>query len=93
MAEAKIVWIKPQDGGKKKIPPVGMMFYPMIKINTDEEIINWSLVLINKEFNDAYETTAEMKFLMDNAPHFLLKSGIEFTLYEGAKKIAKGKIK
>lgn len=93
MPVAKIVWIQPQDGGKKKIPAVDIMFYPMIKINTDEEIINWSLVLINKEFIDVYETTAEMKFLTDNAPHQLLKSGIEFTLYEGAKKIAKGKIK
>lgn len=93
MAEAKIAWIKPQDGGKKKIPPIGMMFYPMIKIDTIKEIINWSLVLINKEFIDVHKTTAEIKFLMDNAPHYLLKSGVEFTLYEGAKKIAKGKIK
>ena len=70
-----------------------MIFYPMIKIDTIKEIINWSLVLINKEFIDVHKTTAEIKFLMDNAPHYLLKAGIEFTLYEGAKKIAKGKIK
>ena len=93
MVEAKIVWIKPQDGGKRKIPPVGMAFYPMIKIETDNEMINWSLVVINKEFIDVYETASEMKFLMDNAPHYLLKTGIEFILYEGAKEIAKGQIK
>ena len=92
MVEAKVVWVKPEEGGKKKIPPVGMMFYPMIKIDGDKERINWSLVLVNKEFIDRYQTIATIKFIMDNAPQHLLRSGSEFTLYEGARIIAKGKI-
>ena len=92
MKKAKIIWKKTKDGGKRKIPPIDIIFYPMIKINNYKESMNWSFFLINKEIISDYETIAEIDFLMDNAPRFLLKSNVEFTLHEGAMEIAKGKI-
>ena len=38
--KALVVWIKPKDGGKNKIPKIEFIFYPMIKINGDENLIN-----------------------------------------------------
>lgn len=87
-----VVWIKPEDGGKNKIPKIEFIFYPMIKINGDENLINWSLFLINKKFISKYKTISEIGFLMENAPHHLLKQGVKFTLFEGAKEIASGEI-
>ncbi len=69
-----------------------MLFYPMIKLDFDKEMINRSFSLINKQFINDYETLSDVKFLMDDAPHNLLQSGVTFTLYEGAGKIAYGEI-
>lgn len=92
MMKALVVWIKPEDGGKNKIPEIEFVFYPMIKIVGDENLINWSLFLINKKFISKYQTISEIGFLMKNAPHHLLRPGIRFTLFEGAKEIAYGEV-
>ena len=89
--KALVDWIKPENGGKHKIPEKEFVFYPMIKI-ADEKMANWSLFVINKKFVSEYQTIAEIGFLMKNAPHHLLKTGIRFTLFEGAREIACGKI-
>lgn len=89
---ALIVWIKPEDGGMKKIPKIEFWFYPMIKIGSDNKMINWSLFLINKQFISEFQTISEIGFIMKNAPHHLLKSGEKFKLFEGAKEIASGEI-
>ena len=90
MVKAKVFWKKLEDGGKKKMPLIGVAFYPMIKIRGESDMINWSFTLINKQFISEYETISEVGFLMPNAPHTILKSGVEFTLFEGAKEIAYG---
>ena len=92
MIEALVVWIKPEDGGKNKIPKIESVFYPMIKIFGDENLINWSLYLINKKIISQYQTISEIGFLMKNAPHHLLRPGVKFTLFEGSKEIASGEI-
>lgn len=90
--KALVVWIKSEDGGKKKIPEIESIFYPMIKIDGDNKMINWSLFLINKKFISEYQTISKIGFLMKNAPHHLLKPGVKFKLFEGAKEIASGEI-
>ena len=45
MVKAMVIWVKPEDGGKKKIPTIELPFYPMIKINDDNKMIDWSLCL------------------------------------------------
>lgn len=92
MVKAIVIWFKPEDGGKKKIPTIEFPFYPTIKINDDNKMINWSLCLTNKQFISEYETISEIEFLMENAPHHLLKPGVKFTLFEGAKEVASGEI-
>ena len=90
--KAKVIWAKFEDGGKKEIPPLGVIFYPTIKLNVDSDTRNWSFSLINKQFFTDYQTVSDIGFLMENAPHYLLKSGTKFTLYEGAKEIAYGEV-
>ena len=68
MVKAMVIWVKPEDGGKKKIPTIELPFYPMIKINDDNKMIDWSLCLTNKQFISEYETISEIGFLMGNAP-------------------------
>ena len=63
-----------------------------VKINDDNKMIDWSLCLTNKQFISEYETISEIGFLMGNAPHHLLKSGVKFKLFEGAKEVASGEI-
>ena len=92
MVKAMVIRFKPEDGGKNKIPKIESVFYPMIKIFGDENLIEWSLYLINKKFISKYQTISEIGFLMKNAPHHLLKPGIKFTLFEGAKEVASGEI-
>ena len=92
MVKAMVIWVKPEDGGKKMIPTIELPFYPMIKINDDNKMIDWSLCLTNKQFISEYETISEIGFLMGNAPHHLLKSGVKFKLFEGAKEVASGEI-
>lgn len=92
MVEAKIIWKRLEDGGKNRIPPINLIFYPMIKIKGESDIINWSFKLINKQFISDNETISDIGFLMPNAPHTTLKSGVEFILFEGSKEIANGKI-
>ena len=90
--KALVVWIKPENGGKKKIPEIECMFYPTIKISGDCKTINWSSFLINKQLISENQTVSEIGFLMKDAPHYLLKSGVKFILFEGAKKIGSGEI-
>lgn len=92
MMKALVIWIKPEDGGKNKIPQIDFIFYPMIKITGDEDLVHWSLFLINKKFISEYQTISEIGFLMEKAPHHLLKTGVKFTLFEGTKEIASGEI-
>lgn len=91
MVEARIEWIKYENGGRKVIPPEGEKIYPMIMLE-NEGLIPWSFWLKNKTFLGNFTTLAEMDFLLENAPHDRLISGKEFSLYEGKKKIALGKI-
>lgn len=89
---ALVTWIKFEDGGKKRVPEVEYVFYPMIKIIGDDKILSWSLFLINKKFISSHQTISEIGFLMKNAPHYLLKQGVRFKLFEGFKEIANGEI-
>ena len=92
MVAAKILWMKPENGGKAYLPPLGEPFYPMIKLESDKDLINWSFCLINKAFTAEYETLSSVGFLMETAPLHLLQKGVRFTLFEGTKKIACGEI-
>lgn len=92
MSLAKIFWIKSEMGGKKEIPQINVNYYPMLKLETYHESMNWSLVLKNIKFINKFETIAELDFIMKNAPHELLSKNSNFELYEGSHLVAYGRI-
>ena len=92
MPIAKIFWIESEVGGKKQLPGVNENFYPMLKLDSYNESMNWSLVLKNIQFINNHETISEVDFIMKNAPHELLSKGSNFELYEGNHLVARGRI-
>ena len=89
--KAKVVWLKPEDGGRKKMPPLNVKIYVTIKLDKDKDYINWSVYVMNNEHVTDYETNSIVDFVMPDAPRYLLQPGLTFTLREGAKKVAEGK--
>ncbi len=90
---ARITWLSEKDGGRKTLPQ-GNDYAPIIVLKDKEFSLhepNWSLFVKNVEIINDLETIAEIKYLSKSAPNNL-RSGIEFKLYEGAKKVAYGKI-
>jgi len=53
----------------------------MIKITDNENMIDWSLLLINKKFISEYHTISEIGFLMKSTPYHLLKPSVQFILF------------
>ena len=84
---AKINWIKFEDGGMRIIPILNVKCHPMIKLENNNELLPWSSVIENKVKVNDRETIANVGFLMDNAPRYLLKKNLKFDLYEGGKNL------
>ncbi|MDP5276185.1 hypothetical protein [Chengkuizengella axinellae] len=85
--KARVSFINKDSGGRVP-PPEGTRYAPIIRF--EELHGNWSCVFIctptkNKEMD------VEIGFLnREEAPNHLLIKGLEFELFEGTKKIAKG---
>jgi len=87
---ARIVWLSSEQGGRTQ-PPTGPQFIcPALIDGANEE---WSLVLdqVNSSVDGA-EWTANVHFLVSEAPQFLLKEGTRFELFEGNKRTAIGEV-
>ena len=53
----------------------------------------WSVVVEFDSLKDAFDSSSgSMRFLMENGPEELLKSGTEFSLFEGRRLVARGRI-
>lgn len=92
IVESIIKWVSYLDGGKNVIPSINEKYYPMLKIKGQTSIFNWSIVIVNLEKNNDLTTISQIYFLVDDAPHNILVTGLEFYLFEGSKKVAEGKI-
>ena len=90
--DAKINWIPPAKGGRKKIPQTDNGYYPIIVVGDQQfDLQNalWSVcVYITKQIND-FETFSKIRYFSEDAPFDLL-SGETFKLYEGHKLVAHG---
>ena len=93
--KARICWLTPEDGGRET-PPRGPSYSTVAKFNGASEDGTgnaWSLVV---EFcgptDNSYCTTAVVRFLSPQGPSELLRSGIQFDLLEGRRKVATGTI-
>ena len=86
---AKINWIKPTEGGRTgNIPFNTEKYAPRIKVQTNQE--NWSLIVNNFKKVDNFTTLAKVHYLnIEKAPKNLFV-GLNFELYEGPKKVARG---
>ena len=89
---AMISWTSAADGGRKQ-PPSGPSYSTLVRFEEDTASAqgDWSLVVESeKRFKDPRFLLANVRFLVDAAPHQLLHSGSRFELFEGRKRVAKG---
>jgi hypothetical protein len=90
---ARITWLTPEEGGRRQ-PPPGPRYSAPVRFEgqpVGAEGANWSLVvdLVSRPPGSA-DWIAEVRYLVDEAPHELLRVGACFELYEGKKCVARG---
>lgn len=92
---AKIVWARPEDGGRSE-PPLGVSspsYATLVKLEGSNEpwpaSEAWSLT-VEKIRGSRFAWEPEVRFLADEAPSHLLTPGRSFELYEGHKRVAVG---
>jgi hypothetical protein len=96
---AVVEWIPKEQGGRSQ-PPTGVGLPPystVVRFVDAEEPwpppVAWSLVIEKDETSsEPYRWIADVHFLADEAPHGSLRQGREFELYEGNKRVARGRI-
>jgi hypothetical protein len=87
---AKIRWVRPEDGGRKSVMPVGMRYCPIIVFEGNQSGGTlWSAEIYNVSIS-GYTSVAEVSYLVEGAPQHLLQSGNTFSLYEGQRIVANG---
>ena len=92
IAKADITWMPYEQGGRKMTLPVGIKYCPIIVFNSEQSSdALWCAELFNVSVNGR-KSVADITYLVDNAPFYLLKSGNEFSLYEGQRIVAEGVI-
>lgn len=93
--KAKISWVSREKGGRNS-PPPGPRFVTVCRFEEDKDSYPkeaWSLVLeFSNLLGGSLDVTADVSFLVDDAPHQLLHSGSKFELFEGRQLIAKGEV-
>ena len=90
IAQAKINWSPPEDGGRKNILPINMRYCPIIVFEAEQpgETL-WSAEVYNTNVNGR-ASLSNVSYLVDDAPYYLLKTGNKFSLYEGQRIVAEG---
>jgi hypothetical protein len=99
MMRSVVEWIPKEKGGRSE-PPAGVGSPPYATVvrfvDTEEPWPPpeaWSLVVEKIEaLSEPYSWTANVRFLVDEAPHDSLREGSQFELYEGGKCVARGRI-
>lgn len=94
---AQVHWKTKAEGGRSK-PPAGIGSPPYATVvrftDSDEPWPPenaWSLVIEKIESeSDEYDWVADIRYLVDEAPHDELRPNRQFELYEGAKLVASG---
>ena len=94
-AKALVSWVPSAKGGRKK-PPTGAVYSTIARFADDPKWPDesWSLVVRKlRVYGGGRFWFAEVQFLMEEAPHELLRSGGRFDLYEGRKLVATGLVR
>ena len=91
IVNAIIRWICRENGGRVH-PPSGPIYYATCYFDApvaSRGINGWSVVLeFPESLNQPIMTKGTIRFLVDEAPHHLLKPGTQFEVYEGRKVVA-----
>jgi hypothetical protein len=89
---AEVRWI-PRELGGRLLPPTGGKYYPIIRFDNIFDVSgDWSAEVLCTEFDNNFKSIVEISYLSNKAPSYNLKLGNAFKLYEGAMKVAEGKI-
>lgn len=81
---ATIKWLSSENGCRKKLPPEGTRFCPIIKLGEEEK--KWSIDFICPDFTKT--DLIEFSFLVDDAPTDMVEINHYYDLCEGEKKVA-----
>ncbi len=79
---ARITWIS--EGRRKKIPPEGTRYCPIIDLATESD--TWSIDFVCPDFEKI--DVIEFSFFASNAPDHMIHKGERYDLLEGSKKAA-----
>ena len=93
--KAKVCWTAGEDGGRESIPLEGAYCtVARFELAWDQYPREaWSLVLqMLSSLDESRCLTAEVRFLNPDGPMHLLQSGSRFELYEGYRRVAKGRV-
>lgn len=93
--KARICWLKKEAGGRQS-PPSGPRYVTVVRFDEEKDKWPneaWSLVLdFRTPPDESLRMTADVRFLVPEAPVHLLHSGSTFDVFEGEKVVARGKI-
>ena len=89
--KANIYWTSVDKGGRKHILPIGMRYCPIIVFDEQPGDTLWSAEIYNT-LVEGMKSFADLSYLVEDAPYYLLESGSKFLLYEGHNVVAEGVI-
>lgn len=96
---AIVIWTRPEDGGRKSTPTgYGPRPHTTDVLFCDGEnpwppATAWSLVVEKAaDCENTHQWFADVRFLVEAAPHAELRPGRTFELYERAKYVAAGRL-
>lgn len=95
---ARIMWLTPEEGGRRVLPSGSRYIAPARfegqAAGTDgTDGADWSLAVdLLSHLPGSSDWIAEVRYVVEGAPHELLRLGARFELYEGKKCVARGVI-
>ncbi|WP_171761634.1 hypothetical protein [Shigella sp. FC1655] len=85
----KIIWLTSIEGGRQSPPPLTGIYYPITQLPYEPN--SWSLaikIIYTWQESEHWISEGDMQFLVEHAPHHLLKELKQIEIYEGPKKVA-----
>lgn len=87
-----IEWFN-KDISYPEIPPKGIRFCPQVRFEDQGSAIpKWTAEIIIRKWGSKASCYAELRYLFDHTPNYLLKQGEKFILFDGPNEIAKGEV-
>ena len=87
---AQIKWLSNTEGGRKKIPPKGTRYCPLIRIYNKVNYEEWSIDFMCPDFTKT--NIINFNFLAKDVSHNLIEKDKSYEIYEGNKRVAEIKI-